>query len=146
MKLEKYNAGTYRQNYQYKSFSPTPINTEWSWEAPFIHVLLEKASRALASLDAYSFMVPNIDLFIRMHIAKEANTSSRIEGTKTNIDEDLLPKEDIVPEKRDDWQEVKNYVNAMNNAIAELEHLPLSNRLLCNTHAALMQGVRGKNK
>ncbi len=151
MKLEKFIAGTYRQNYQhksfsYKSFSPAPINTEWSWEDPVIHVLLEKASRALASLDAYSFMVPNIDLFIKMHIAKEANTSSRIEGTKTNINEDLLPKEDLGPEKRDDWQEVKNYVNAMNTAITELEHLPLSNRLLRNTHVVLMQGVRGANK
>src|SRR6185437_11987365 len=86
------------------------------------------------------------DLFLEMHIVKEANKSSRIEGTKTEIDEALMPEDAIAPERRNDWHEVRNYISAINHAVAELERLPVSNRLLCQTHAILMQGVRGETK
>ncbi|MFX4354913.1 Fic/DOC family N-terminal domain-containing protein, partial [Acinetobacter baumannii] len=79
-------------------------------------------------------------------IAKEANQSSRIEGTQTAMDEALMSEDMIAPEKRDDWREVRNYIDAINTAIAELETLPLSNRLLRETHAILMRGVRGEHK
>jgi Fic family protein len=88
----------------------------------------------------------NINLFIHLHITKEAVISSRIEGTRTGIDEALLPEEEISPEKRDEWREVANYIKAMNTAIKNLQHLPLSTRLLRETHGILMQGVRGEHK
>lgn len=90
--------------------------------------------------------MPDVDLFIQMHITKEANNSSRIEGTQTHIDEAVLDSSQLAPEKRDDWQEVQNYIQAINEAVKELENLPLSNRLLKHTHAVLMQGVRGEHK
>jgi Fic family protein len=62
------------------------------------------------------------------------------------MDEALMPEAQIRPEKRDDWREVRNYVDAVNTAIAELNNLPLSNRLLRDTHAILMRGVRGDHK
>lgn len=146
MKLETFKAGVWRQQYQYKSFLPTLVNHVWTWEDPAINALLEQANKALGELNAFSLIVPDIDLFIQMHIVKEAQTSSRIEGTQTGIDEALMPMEQIQPEKRDDWQEVRNYVEAMNVAVEELKSLPLSNRLLKQTHAILMQGVRGDHK
>ena len=146
MKFETFNAGHWEQRYQYKSFEPVPVNHEWTWEDPSINTLLEQATQALGELNAFSLIVPDIDLFIEMHVVKEAQTSSKIEGTQTGIDEALMPESQISPEKRDDWHEVRNYIEAVNTAISELNSLPLSNRLLKNTHAILMQGVRGENK
>lgn len=146
MKFERFQSGKLLQQYQYKSFSPVTVNREWSWEDPRINTLLERASRALAELDAFSLIVPDVDLFIQMHITMEANKSSRIEGTQTEMDEAVLDSSQIAPEKRDDWQEVQNYIQAINEAVVELEQLPLSNRLLKHTHAILMQGVRGEHK
>lgn len=146
MKFETFKAGYWQQRYQYKSFEPVSVNREWIWEDPSINSLLEQASRALGELNAFSLIVPNIDLFIGMHVAKEAQTSSKIEGTQTGIDEVLMPEEQIGPEKRDDWREVHNYIEGVNTAITELDTLPLSNRLLKQTHAILMRGVRGEHK
>lgn len=146
MKVESFKSGTWRKQFQYKSFSPAPVNHDWIWDDPRINVLLEQATQALGELNAFSIIVPDVDRFITMHIAKEANTSSRIEGTLTQMDEALMPEEAIAPEKRDDWHEVQNYIEAINFAVAELVTLPISNRLLCKTHAILMQGVRGKDK
>lgn len=146
MKFETFKAGRWMPRYQYRSFEPVPVNHEWTWEDPSTNVLLEQATRALGELNAFSLIVPDIDLFIEMHVVKEAQSSSKIEGTQTGIDEALMPEDQIRPEKRDDWREVRNYIDAVNTAIADLQTLPLSNRLLKQTHAILMQGVRGEHK
>lgn len=146
MKFENFRSGEWIQQYQYKSFLPVTVNREWCWEDAQINTLLERASRALAELDAFTLIVPDVDLFIQMHITKEANNSSRIEGTQTHMDEAVLDRNQLAPEKRDDWQEVQNYIQAINEAVDELQRLPLSNRLLKHTHSVLMQGVRGEHK
>ena len=146
MKFEEFLSGTYKQQYEYMSFSPVPINYEWTWDDPRINILLEEATAALSQLSTYSCFVPDVDRFIYMHVVKEANTSSKIEGTLTEMDEAVDSEEYIADEKRDDWREVQNYIAAMNDAISTLNDLPLSNRLLRQTHARLMNGVRGEKK
>jgi Fic family protein len=107
--------------------------------------LLSKADRFLGRLDMYSEYV-DIDLFIQMHIAKEATQSSKIEGTQTNMEEAFLKKNDIRIEKRDDWEEVQNYILAMNEAVKLLHTLPFSTRLVRQAHKILLHGVRGQHK
>lgn len=61
-----------------------------------IQQLLSKADRQIDRLDMYSEYIPNIDLFISMHVTKEAIQSSKIEGTQTNIEGALLNKEVVI--------------------------------------------------
>ncbi len=146
MDINRYKAGRQTRQYGYSSFTPEPVNHEWFINDARINRLLNDASRALGELNSLSLLIPDVDFFIKMHIAKEAAKSSKIEGTQTTMEEALQNEEYIDPEKRNDWQEVHNYINAMNWAITELDKFPVSNRLLRNAHKKLMQGVRGKNK
>lgn len=144
--VEEYQSGHTQQDFGYKYFVPSKVNDEWIWRTPLISSLLETAAIKLGVLNSFSHLVPNIDLFIRLHITKEAVISSRIEGTKTQMDEALLPEVEINPERRDDWQEVNNYTLAMNEAIGYLKELPISTRLIKNTHRVLLNSVRGEHK
>lgn len=146
MEIHNFNSGTFVQQTGYKSFSPNRINLEWVVSDPEINVLLANANRFLGELNAFSQLIPDVEFFISMHILKEATTSSRIEGTKTNMEDVLVKQLDVLPEKRDDWAEVRNYISAINYAVAELEKLPISTRLIKNSHRILLDGVRGKNK
>ncbi len=136
----------YNKEYAYESFVPHSVNREYAFQDSRILTLLEEATRHLAELNAYSDLVPDVDFFIQMHVRNEAVKSSKIEGTHTDISEAVLSEKEIEPEKRNDWQEVQNYITAMNYGIKKLEKLPLCMRLLCETHAKLMHGVRGENK
>lgn len=144
--MKDFKAGVEINQGYYKSFQPNPINQKWVLDNMEIITLLSKADRMLGRLDMYSEHVPNIDLFISMHVMKEATQSSKIEGTQTNMEEALLSREDVPLDKRDDWTEVHNYINAMNEAIKMLENLPFSSRLIKNVHKVLLQGARGKHK
>lgn len=112
MKLEEYQSGKYVNMKDYKAFIPSKINYNWEWYDTRLNKLLSEADRQIGELNAYSLLLPNVDLYIKMHVKIEANKSSRIEGTRTTVDEDLLDITEINPEKRDDWQEVQNYVKA----------------------------------
>lgn len=146
IRLEDYKSGHIEQGVGYKYFVPSLINDEWTWQDTTINNLLEKASLRLGELNSFSRLVPNIDLFIQLHVTKEAVLSSRIEGTQTHIDEALLPQTEVLEERRNDWQEVRNYVDAINDAIANLDRLPISSRLIRSTHKLLLNSVRGEHK
>jgi len=144
---KNFSSGKLREKYEYKCFIPNFINTmKFDWKSDKTVQMLMDANRYLGELNASSEFVPDINFFIEMHIIKEATTSSRIEGTRTQIDEAVQPEMNISRDLRDDWQEVQNYIKAMNEAIDELKKLPLSMRLIKKAHKILLSGVRGQNK
>ena len=147
--LEKFNSGQkIKQPGGYFAFIPNKINDIWKWESSDINFLLEKANLELGELNSYADLIPNVDVYIKMHIRTEANKSSRREGTKTSIEEDMSDIEDISPEKRNDYIEVHNYINALNLGIYKITsgELPISSRLIKEIHFLLLRGVRGENK
>ena len=79
--LDTFNPGHFETGYEYKFFLPEKVNTDWTWNDQTINELLEKAAVKLGELNSYALLVPDIDLFIQLHVTKEAVQSSRIEGT-----------------------------------------------------------------
>lgn len=146
MNIADYKPGKWLTGNQYKYFLPEPINHTFVWTEDRISQLLEEASLKLGELNSFSRFVPDTDMFIKMHVLKEAVESSRIEGTKTSIDEALIKEKQIDPERKDDWKEVHNYIQAMNKAIREMKKIPFSTRLIKETHKTLLSSVRGEHK
>lgn len=148
MKLEKYTSGSYKSQGDYKTFQPSLINCDWTWENSELNYLLAEANKEIGGLNTYSELISNIDVYILMHIQVEAHKSNRIEGTKTSIEEDMMDIEDVLPEKKDDVEEIKNYVKALNYGIKRIstDDFPFTSRLIKELHKILLSGVRGEYK
>ena len=146
MDINKFKSGKWLKGNQYKYFMPEEINHKWSISDTNLHKRIETVSLRLGELNSFAKFVPNIDLFIQSYVMKEVVTSSRIEGTNTNIEQAFSDELDINPEQRDDWRETAKYREAMNFALSELNKIPLSNRLIKKAHKILLSHVRGKTK
>ena len=144
--MKAFKQGQWLKQAGFRSFVPTEIHRPWSVDDMELLHSLSRADRALGRLDMFSEYVPDIDLFVQMHITKEATKSSQIEGTQTGIAEAVLEENEVQLDRRDDWAEVQNYVAAMDEALRLKASLPLSSRLLRATHATLLRGVRGRDK
>lgn len=142
-------AGHYITNlsgeFAYKSFVPAPLPP-----APPLALsgealnLLVKANARLAVLETLANRIPNVDLFVSMYVRKEALMSSQIEGTQATLEDIFDPQ--LETNTNLNVADVVNYVKATSYAVKRLETLPLCNRLIRETHAVLMQGVRGQEK
>lgn len=129
----------------YQSFRPAPLppNPPIALSGELVAKLVE-ANKKLAALDGLSARIPNMDLFVSMYVRKEALLSSQIEGTQCTLDDILNP---LMEENTNrNVSDVVNYIKATEFALNRLHSLPLCNRLIKETHAVLMEGVRGQEK
>jgi len=138
---------TVKQVTGYRAFIPAALPPD----PPLVldseaHVLLSEADQNLGRLDGVTSILPNPDLFVAMYVKQEAVLSSQIEGTQSSLQDVLQFESDGVDgDQLADVEEVVNYVRAMNHGLKRLPDLPLSNRLIREVHAELMQGVRGEH-
>ena len=111
--------------------------------------LHEAALTALARLAVAGSMVPSTDWFLYGFVRKEAVITSQIEGTQATLGDVLAFEATEQTDRPADVEAVCNYVDGLAHARAQLADpngLPLSMRLLCDTHRILMRGVRGQDK
>lgn len=128
---------------EYKSFRPAALPPEIEMDAEMISALTG-ATKAIARLDTLSSYIPNMNLFVSMYVRKEALLSSQIEGTQATLEDVLDPL--IEKNANQNVADVINYIQATEYALNRLDTLPLCNRLIKETHAVLMAGVRGQEK
>lgn len=134
---------------QVRAFVPPPLPPQPALEISGARqVLLERATLALGRLDSISTLLPDTHLFLYSYVRREAVLSSQIEGTQSSLSDLLLFEIAEAPgTPLNDVVEVSNYIRAMEHGMARLRQgFPLSNRLLREMHAALMQKGRGREK
>lgn len=93
--MKNFRSGKFIGQGYYKSFQPEIINRVWELSNPTILHLLSQTDRQLGRLDMFSEYLPDVDLFISMHVIKEATLSSKIEGTRTELKDAILDVEYI---------------------------------------------------
>ncbi len=129
----------------YWAFVPAPLSPQINWSERLIG-LLSTADRELAQLAQIGETFPNPYTMVRSFVRREAVLSSRIEGTRTTLQE-LYTYEAYqfsFLEPGTDAQEVQNYVHALEYGLERLATLPVSLRLMRELHQHLMEGVRGE--
>ncbi|MBS1986926.1 Fic family protein [Candidatus Dependentiae bacterium] len=132
----------------YNAYIPQDLPPAPPLDLQVLYPYLEKATKALAELNSSTQAIPNTSLFIYMYVRKEALLSSQIEGTQSSFSDLILFEHAQKPSvSLDDVEEVSNYVQAIKHALSRIENgFPLSLRLLKETHAILLKGVRGSHK
>jgi len=128
----------------YDAFFPAPLPLTLDYPESTVNLLTD-ATAAVNRLAGVSRLLPTADILIGPYVRLEAVLSSRIEGTQATVGDLLLLEAGGDVEEREDVQEVLNYVDALKQAQERLATLPLSGRLIRETHATLMQGVRGEH-
>ena len=130
----------------YEAFVPKPLPPKPAIAIDQeMYYLMSAADRKLGRLDGITRVLPNPDLFLAMYVQKEAILSSQIEGTQASLI-DVLGASSDTEKRKQDIEDVVNYVKAMNYGLNRLETLPLSLRLIREIHGILLQGVRGSDR
>ena len=129
----------------YVTFRPAPLppNPPIEVSGELLTKLID-ANKKIATLEGLSSRIPNMGLFVSMYVRKEALLSSQIEGTQCTLEDILNP---LIEENTNrDVSDVVNYIRATEFALERLKTLPLCNRLIKETHAVLLESVRGQEK
>ena len=131
-----------------QAFIPRTLPPEPPIDLASLQSALSKALVSLGRLDGLARVLPNTLLFLYSYVRKEAVLSSQIEGTQSSVSELLLFEIEEMPGiPTDDILEVSNYVRALEHGLQRItDGFPLSNRLIREIHAELLNSGRGSDK
>jgi Fic family protein len=108
---------------------------------------LAQTQGAIGSLRQTARLLQNPDLLMRPILAKEAESSSQLEGTQASIEDAYqIGLVEQSEEMRDEAQEIVNYEKAMYKGLSALEKHGLSEFVIREMHKTLLQGARGSKK
>jgi Fic family protein len=132
------------------AFVPDPLPPTWRWPESLWPLVVD-ARAALASLDGTGKHLPNPEILLQPLHRREAQLSSKLEGTITDPEQQVLFElAPIYPTSPQDpanaFREVYNYRRALRFQLEGNSGLPLSLRLIRNLHALLLEGVRGADQ
>lgn len=127
----------------YEAFYPNALPTTLEYPEATVNKLAA-ATAAVHRLAGASRLLPSPDILMGPYVRLEAVLSSKIEGTLTTVDDLLVFEAQERTEAVGDVREVLNYIRALEYAVTRLSDLPLSNRLIREAHAILLDGVRGE--
>jgi len=130
-----------------EQFIPNKLPIEkLGWEKYIKYV--GQANAEIARFDGILQSMLNPAVLLSPLTTNEAVLSSKIEGTQATL-EDVFTYEanpDLVTSKHDDIQEVLNYRKAMSFAIDWLKERPITLNMIRQSHALLLDSVRGETK
>lgn len=130
-------------HYRQGAFPPTE-RLDWRRLAPAV----ASASLALGRYDNGLAEMPNSNLLLSVFARREADYSSRIEGTQVSMEQVMRFEAGEIPDtprQREDIEEVINYQRAAELARKLLAGQSLSLDVILETHRVLLSGARGQS-
>lgn len=149
MERKETRSGHYERFGEHNHFVPKPLPPQPAFEMDAETIsLYGEAMQSLGRLDEVGTRIPSKRKFIDVYVAKEAVLSSDIEGIYTTLTEVLEYNARKKIRENRDIEDVLNYLDAVNHAIDMIKNqgLPVSNRVIRESHQVLLNGARGQNK
>ena len=140
-------SGTYQSQGDYKAFIPSELPPSPSVVIEGeLKEALDDANPMLTRLDELGSSLPNIDLFVAMHVRKEALLSAQIEGTQASLEDIFNVESNVEVPNITEVTEVINYIKALHYGAKKLDSLPMSLRLIKELHTLLLEDTSGNTK
>lgn len=128
--------------FSYFAYVPHPLPASIALQGPTVSSVAD-AALAVGRLDAATDKIPNPRLLLRSTLAKEAESTTALEGTYAPLTEvlegEILGPGAVSPEAA----EVLNYIRAAERGIELLDERPISLNLLTELQKILVEGTRG---
>jgi Fic family protein len=129
----------------FKAFIPYPFPPKdgFSFDPPILKKS-DEATRLLGKLDGITKLLPDMDYFLRMYLAKDAASSSQIEGTMATMVDAIEADVQLTAKIPADVDDILHYIKALHFGMKRVtkDDFPLALRFIRELHKELMHKAR----